>query len=121
MPLPGLEPPSKVRMWDKDDVRILSVEGSLTISNLTMFQDAWRGETSPALVMDLRQVPYIDSALIGSIVNAYVSRKNAGRTMALVAGDRVHGVLKITKVVSLFPVLETLEDAVTAAKQQPPA
>ena len=119
MPLPGLEPPTKVRLWSREDVRILSVSGSLTISNLPQFQEAWRNEPAPALVFDLTDVPYIDSALIGSLVNAFVSRQHAGRSMAVAAKERVQSVLKITKVVSLFPVFTTLDEAVVAIKQQP--
>lgn len=105
-----------MRFWDKDGVRILSVSGPLTITSLFAFQDAWRGDTSPALVFDLGDVPYADSAAIGSIVNAHVSRQNTGRKMAAVVCERVQKVMQITKVATLFPVFATLDEAIRSLK-----
>ena len=109
--------PTVLRLWEKENVRILTVEGPLTINCLFGFQDAWRGESAPALVFDLSAVPYADSAAIGSIVNAFVSRQRAGRLMSLVARERVRAVMKITKVESLFPIFDTVEEAVASAKE----
>ena len=100
-----------------DGVTVLTVEGPLTINTLFKFQDAWRAEQSSALVLDLTAVPYADSAAIGSIVNAYVSRKNANRTMAVAAGDRVRTTMQITKVDQLFPLCSSREEALTALKR----
>lgn len=99
---------------EMDGVTILTVDGPLTISTMFKFQDAWRAEQSPALVFDLTAVPYADSAAIGSLVNAYVSRKNANRTMAVAASDRVRTTMQITKVDQLFPLTEHLRDAIAA-------
>jgi anti-sigma B factor antagonist len=99
-----------------DGVTVLRVEGPLTISTLFKFQDAWRSEKSPALVLDLTAVPYADSAAIGSVVNAYVSRRNANRTMAVAAGERVRTVMQVTKVEQLFPLRATLQEAIAALK-----
>jgi anti-sigma B factor antagonist len=105
-----------LRLWDADGIRILSVTGPLTIATLFAFQEAWRNETSPALVFDLTQVPYADSAAIGSIVNAHVSRQNSGRKMAVSAGERVQKGMQITNVVTLFPVFSTLNEAIACLK-----
>jgi anti-sigma B factor antagonist len=94
----------------------MAVEGPLTISTLFKFQDAWRADRSPALVLDLTAVPYADSAAIGSVVNAYVSRKNGGRIMAVAASDRVRTTMQVTKVDQLFPLTARVEDAITALK-----
>ena len=114
MSTPSQSTPTTLRFWDKDGVRILSVTGPLTISSLFPFQDAWRGDSSPALVFDLSDVPYADSAAIGSIVNAHVSRQNSGRTMAAVACERVQKTMQITKVATLFPVFATLDEAIAS-------
>jgi len=100
-----------VRLSDEDGLRVLSVEGPLTLSTLFPFQEAWRAEQAPTLIFDLAAVPYPDSAAVGSIVNAYVSRQNSGRRMAVVVQERVRKVMQITKVASLFPILETLTEA----------
>jgi anti-sigma B factor antagonist len=108
--------PSSIRFWEKDGVRVLSVSGPLTLTTLFGFQDAWRGEASSALVFDLSDVPYADSAAIGSVVNAYVSRQNSGRKMVVAACDRVQKVMQVTKVATLFPVFSTLDEAVQSLK-----
>jgi anti-sigma B factor antagonist len=97
-------------------VKVLAVEGPLTINTLFKFQDAWRAEKAPALIFDLSAVPYADSAAIGSIVNAYVSRKNANRTMAVIAGARVRTVMEVTKVDKLFPLCSTFDDALDSVR-----
>lgn len=102
----------QITMSEVDGVRVLAVEGPLTISTMFKFQDAWRADKSPTLVFDLTAVPYADSAAIGSIVNAYVSRKNAGRVMAVAASERVRTTMQITKVDQLFPLCKTLKDAI---------
>ena len=109
--------PAVIRVWDKDDVRIISVEGPQTMNELFKFQDAWRAESAaPQLVFDLSLVPYADSSAVGSLVNAHVSRQLHGRTMAAVVVERVRKVLEITKVSGIFPVCASLEQAIAATK-----
>lgn len=115
----GAKPlPTVIRVWDKDDVRIISVEGPLTMNELFKFQDSWRAQSgAPRLVFDLSAVPYADSSAVGSLVNAHVSRKMNGGTMAAVVVERVQKVLEITKVAGIFPVCASLEQAIAAAKK----
>jgi anti-sigma B factor antagonist len=100
-----------------DGVTVLTVEGPLTINTLFKFQDAWRAEKSDVLILDLTAVPYADSAAIGSIVNAYVSRRNSNRMMAVAAGDRVRTTMQVTKVDQLFPLCSSREEALAALKR----
>lgn len=73
---------------------VMTLKGPLTLTNLFSFQDAVRAEKSPVVILDLSNVPYMDSAGLGSILNAHVSCTNSGRRLAL-AGvpDRVLRVL----------------------------
>src|ERR1044071_696545 len=100
-----------IRVTDEDGLRVLSVEGPLTLGSLFPFQEAWRAEHGDILILDLTAVPYADSAAIGSIVNAHVSRTNSGRKLAAVVQPRVRAVMGITNVLSLFPVFNTLPEA----------
>ena len=50
--------------------------GPLTLMNLFGFQSKLRADTSPALILDFTNVPLADSAGIGALVGAYVSRQN---------------------------------------------
>lgn len=104
----------EITVSEMEGTHVLAVVGPLTISTIFKFQDAWRADQSPTLVLDLTAVPYADSAAIGSVVNAYVSRKNVNRKMSVAAGDRVRTVMQVTKVDQLFPIRPTLQEAIAA-------
>jgi anti-anti-sigma factor len=71
-------------------------------------------DQSRSLIIDLTNVTSVDSAGIGALVGAYVTRHNNGRNLALVgASDRVHNALKVTRVEHFFHFF----DSVSAAEQ----
>ena len=95
--------------------RGLRLSGPILISNLFQFQALVRGNTSPCLILDLTQVPYIDSAGIGALVGAYVNHQKDGRTLALVGvTKRVRNTMQITSVEQFFQFYETPEAAQAA-------
>lgn len=64
------------------------------------------------LLLNLTEVPIIDSMGIGEIVRAYNKVKEAGGTMKLVGlTDRVYGALKITRLLDLITSFKTEEEA----------
>jgi anti-anti-sigma factor len=63
-------------------------------------------------------MPYIDSAGIGCLVGAHISRENSGRKLVLVgANDRLLTSLKVTKVDQLFVLAPTVEQALAHSKK----
>ena len=91
---------------------IISVSGPLVIEHLFKFQEAWRGDDAEILIFDLGGAFYMDSSLIGSLVNAHVHRSKTGRKLALAAvPDRVKQLLAVTKVDMLFQFFPTVADA----------
>jgi anti-sigma B factor antagonist len=94
--------------------RILRLEGALVMSTMFEFQAMVRADTSRSLIIDFTKVPYVDSAGIGALVGAYVTRQNSGRVLALVGvSDRIHNALKVTRVEQFFRFF----DSVSAAEQ----
>lgn len=92
--------------------RVLRLNGPVTISNFFQFQSLVRGNVSRILVIDLTQVPYIDSAGIGALVGAYVSHQKDGRSLALVGvTKRVRDAMQVTRVEQFFKFYDTLEAA----------
>ena len=90
----------------------VKLTGPLLLSNLFEFQNRLRENKSYGLVIDLVDVPYIDSAGIGVLVNAMVSCKNNGRTLVLTGvADRVMKVFTITRVDQLFHFADSRADA----------
>ncbi len=98
--------------------RLLKLVGPLTLSSFFEFQSLVRADRTTSLIVDLSEVPYIDSAGIGCLVNGYVSHQNAGHVLSLVGvTDRVRTSLRISNVEQFFPIYESLAEAEqTAAK-----
>src|ERR1700747_1011039 len=88
--------------------RVLRLNGPILISNFFEFQSLIRSSTSPTLILDLTQVPYIDSAGIGALVGAYVNHQKDGRRLALVGvTSRVRDALTVTRVEQFFQFYES--------------
>ena len=94
---------------------IITAAGPLVLEHLFRFQEAWRSDEGDILIFDLSGTVYMDSSLIGSLVNAHVHRTKIGRKMALAAvPDRVKQILAVTKVDMLFKFYPTVEEAEAA-------
>ena len=69
---------------------------------------------SPRIVMSLREVNYIDSGGLGTLVSLYTSARNAGGAVKLARlSQRVGDLLQVTKLLTIF---EVFDDEETAAK-----
>ena len=96
----------------KPGQRVIALTGVLTISTLFAFQDFSHADTSEALIVEMSDVPYIDSAGLGSLIAAYVSRERDGRRLALVGvNDRVKLVMTVSGVDRLFQTYASLSEA----------
>jgi anti-sigma B factor antagonist len=92
--------------------RILRLDGALVMTTMFEFQAKVRADKSQALIIDFTKVPYVDSAGIGALVGAYVTRQHGGRSLALVGvSDRVHNALAITRVEQFFNFFDTVSAA----------
>jgi anti-sigma B factor antagonist len=69
------------------------------------------------ILLNLAEVPYVDSAGLGEIVRCYttVSRKN-GKLKLLHLTKRIHDLLSITKLLTVFETYDTEEEAVKSFK-----
>ena len=92
--------------------RVLSLIGPLVLTTVFDFQATVRADASRSLIIDFTNVPYVDSAGIGALVGAYVTRQNSGRGLALVAvSDRIHNALKVTRVEQFFRFFDSVNEA----------
>ncbi|HKD83990.1 MAG TPA: STAS domain-containing protein [Terriglobales bacterium] len=95
---------------------ILRLRGPLLLGNFFPLQTMVRSDNSDVLIIDVSDMPYIDSAGIGCLVGAHVSRENSGRKLVLVgANDRLLTSLKVTKVDQLFALAPTVQEALAKA------
>ncbi len=100
---------------DQEMPGVLRLRGPLTMENVGSFQAAVRREGSPLVFLDLSEVPYVDSAGLGSLVTASISRQKAGHRVVLAGlNDRVLKLFEITRVEPLFLIFPTVGDAVSA-------
>jgi anti-sigma B factor antagonist len=92
--------------------RVLRLSGPILLSNFFEFQALVRGSSAPTLILDLTQVPYIDSAGIGVLVGAYVTHQKDGRRLALVGvTTRVRNTMQVTRVEQFFQFYDTVAAA----------
>ena len=100
----------------REGIRVLRLSGPLTLSNVFGFQSKVRSDNSHTLVLDFTAVPLADSAGIGALVGAYVSRQKDGRVLALAGvNQRIHQALEVTRVENFFRFFGTVAEAEQAA------
>jgi anti-sigma B factor antagonist len=96
----------------REGIRILRLTGPLTLSNVFGFQSKVRADRSRALILDFTAVTLADSAGIGALVGAYVTRQHDGRSLGLVGvNQRIHQALEVTRVEGFFRFYETVAEA----------
>jgi anti-sigma B factor antagonist len=94
---------------------ILTLNGPLLLATVFGFQSAVRADKSQSLIIDFTNVPYVDSAGIGALVGACVTRQNSNRQLALVgANDRVRTTLQVTHVEQFFKFFDSIDAAESA-------
>jgi len=94
--------------------RILRLDGALVLTTMFQFQTTVRADASRSLIIDFSNVSYVDSAGIGALVGAYVTRQHDGRMLALVGvSERIHNAMKVTHVEQFF----RFYDSVSAAEE----
>ncbi|HVM91999.1 MAG TPA: STAS domain-containing protein [Terriglobales bacterium] len=100
----------------REGIRIYRLSGPLSLQNVFGFQSKVRADQSRALILDFSNVPLADSAGIGALVGAYVTRQRDGRTLGLVGvNQRIHQALEVTRVDGFFRFFDSVADAEKAA------
>lgn len=101
---------------DASGATILRIHGPLLLGNFFPVQTMVRADGADLLILDLSDMPYIDSAGIGCLVGAHISREGSGRKLVLVGvNERLVTSLKVTKVDQLFTTAPTVQDALAKA------
>jgi anti-sigma B factor antagonist len=95
------------------ETRIVKLAGPLTLPNLFAFQDELHSDEPPAvIILDLSEVPYMDSAGIGAIINHFVHCRNRNSKLIVVGVDaRPLELFKLTGVHTVIPMYAKVEEA----------
>jgi anti-sigma B factor antagonist len=72
----------------------------------------------PEIVMNLREVNYIDSGGLGTLVSLFTTARNAGGAVKLASlSQRVGDLLQVTKLLTIFEVFDDEEAAARSFKK----
>jgi len=106
------EKPLRIEKEEDPAGVVLRLHGPLLLGNFFPLQNMVRSDTSQLLILEVSDMPYIDSAGIGCLVGAHISREGSGRKLVIVgANDRLLTSLKVTKVEQLFWFAPSVEQA----------
>lgn len=102
-----------VRDGSAAGTRIYQITGPVTLPNLFTFQDSVRrGDAPKVAILDLCQVPYMDSAGMGAIINFFTHCQKKGVRLVIAGvSPRVSELFKMTGVDTLIPMTNSLEEA----------
>jgi anti-anti-sigma factor len=96
----------------REGLQILQLHGAFTSAASALFIEAVGAVTSPRLILDMTDVPMVDSMAVGALVRAFVSCHKSGRKLALVGlNHRVHNVLHLTGIAPLFDTYASIAEA----------
>lgn len=104
-----------------DDVVVLDISGRITLGDGTVtLRDTLQkllnaGERK--FVMNLEDVDYIDSAGLGELVTAFtVVRAQGGQLKLLKLTHRIHDLLQITKLLTVFDAYDSETEAIKSMR-----
>jgi anti-sigma B factor antagonist len=92
--------------------KIFSLKGPLNIDTVVKFQDALRFESSPVLILDFTEVPFIDTSGLSALVAAHVSARKSDRKILFASfNSQARAALELTHLNQVFPTYHTIQDA----------
>jgi len=99
----------------RDGQFVIAVHGPVTVLTAPAIRKAVDGVAARVIIIDLTEVPHLDSSAIGVLVHFYTASRASGNKLALVGlNDRVRKTLKNMSVDKLFNIFPTLSEAETA-------
>ncbi len=113
----------KVETREVDGITVVSCEGRIVMGDESAgLRDTLKRAlgSSRQVVLNLSAVTYIDSSGLGTLVGVYSSARSAGADIKLGGlGERLRDVLQITKLVTVFEVYDTEQQAIAAFRHRP--
>jgi anti-sigma B factor antagonist len=94
------------------DVTVFRLKGPFTLATLFPFQAALREPSLKSVIIDLSDVPYMDSAALGVLLAHFAHAMRQSTRYALVGiKPRVNILFEITHTDTILPIFPTQEDA----------
>jgi anti-anti-sigma factor len=101
----GSGPGFRVQRRESEDCTVLECFGRLTSENVPRLKEVMRDAygRKGRIVLDLKEVPMIDSSGLGAVVTLHVSARTRGCRLEVVnASKQILELFSITNVLSLF-------------------
>jgi anti-sigma B factor antagonist len=95
----------RVHVYQKEDTTVVECHGKLTVENAPLLKSEAKGVigAKKRIVLDLKEVPFMDSSGLGTIAGLYVSARTNRCEFALVnANQQIRELLGISKLLLLF-------------------
>jgi anti-sigma B factor antagonist len=109
----------KIEKRRKSDVTILDLKGKILIGEgidelRRVINDSIKANEKN-LILNFDQVPYLDSTGLGEVVRSYTSVKKEGGMVKIInLTQKVHDLLSVTKLITVFETFENEEEAVNS-------
>ena len=107
----------EVKSFDRDGVKVFQVSGEINISTSPDLRKEFEKHALKKVVVDLKEVGYIDSSGLATLVEILKKTKQTGGSLGLSGlSDKVKSLFEITKLDKLFLVAPTQDEAVGKVK-----
>lgn len=91
---------------------LLKLTGPLTLNTLFDFQSVSRQDHGTNVILDIENVPYMDSAGLGAVISLYASCQRTKRGFAIIGiSERIRTLFEVTHCDGLLPCHENLDAA----------
>src|SRR5580658_4490474 len=87
--------------------RLIKLSGPVTLRTLFEFQEAGK-----PVIVDIAQVPYMDSAGLGAVISIFASCQRTSRGFAIIGvTERIRTLFQVTHCDGMLPCFDSLEAA----------
>ena len=109
----------KINERRSGEVLILDIDGRITLgeeaAHLRKMLKEYAARGEKRVLLNMKGVSYIDSSGLGELVSGFTSMKTAGGELKLFnVSDRVHALMTITKLMTVFDVFDDEQPAVAS-------
>jgi anti-sigma B factor antagonist len=96
-------------------ISILTLQGDIDLHHSPQLRSVLQGKVKakcPALLIDMKEVGYIDSSGLATLVEYFQgSRAHAGKVALATLSPRVKSVFELVRLNEIFPIYPTLDEA----------
>lgn len=106
----------KVKIITKGEVHILRIEGAIKSGDeydlAERMEKYIKPNVAPKFIVDMKKVPFINSAALGLFLNIYKHVDYLkGRMVFAALNSDVENLMEITKLTSVFEIFKTVDEA----------